>query len=112
MEMEKDKEFHLSRVVRIMLDVAQALSYLHQRKWIHCHVTAQSIFVSDGPRAKLGSLEFCQRPGEAVERIECFKHDSPWLAPEVLEGGETDFSNDIYRLVTYLLPSFLPSFLP
>lgn len=43
MDMEKDLECHLMRIIRIILDVAQALSHLHRKNWIHCHVSSQSI---------------------------------------------------------------------
>ena len=43
MDMEKDLECHLMRIIRIMLDIAQALSHLHRKNWIHCHVSSQSI---------------------------------------------------------------------
>ena len=96
MDMEKDLECHLMRIIRIMLDIAQALSHLHRRNWIHCHVSSHSTLVCDGPRAKLGSLEFCERPGAAVEFMECFQDELPWLAPELLAVGEARFPADIY----------------
>ena len=96
MEMDSSTEFTILRVICIMLDVAQALSHLHEKQWVHCHVTSNSIFVSDGPRAKLGSLEFCERPGESL-CMDYFQDELPWLAPEVLKGAQTDYPNDIYR---------------
>ncbi|XP_028393611.1 uncharacterized protein LOC114517957 [Dendronephthya gigantea] len=98
MDMEKDLECHLMRIIRIILDVAQALSHLHRKNWIHCHVSSRSILVCDGPRAKLGSLEFCERPGAAIEFMECFQEELPWLAPELLAVGEARFPADIYSL--------------
>ncbi len=62
-------------------------------------ITLIIILVCDGPRAKLGSLEFCERPGATVEFIECFQDELPWLAPELLAVGEARFPADIYRLV-------------
>ncbi|XP_046860086.1 uncharacterized protein LOC124453329 isoform X2 [Xenia sp. Carnegie-2017] len=102
MDMEKDLECHLMRIIRIMMDIAQALSHLHRRNWIHCHVTSHSIFVCDGPRAKLGSLEFCERSGASVKFMECFQDELPWLAPELLAVGKASFPDDIYSFAATL----------
>lgn len=77
--------------LRILADVAAALTYLHKLQAVHQDVKPQNVYV-DGGRAALGDLGsayFVSQRGQVS--------GSPfYMAPEVYHGESTSSSSDVY----------------
>lgn len=68
-EIKLAKKPKLKSITSIMLNVCDALVYMHEKNLIHCYVNSHSIFLTHQHMAKLANLEY------AVERFLTFLYD-------------------------------------
>lgn len=104
----------LKSIVQIMLNVCDALIYLHQMNIIHCYVSSHSIFLTTFHTAKLGNLEYAveksldltkQKKTKIVENklVNCAYN---WLAPEILENSIPTELSDMYSFCAVIWELF------
>ncbi|XP_037070186.1 uncharacterized protein LOC119091490 [Pollicipes pollicipes] len=75
----------------LLLQVCDALQFLHAARWLHCAVTSHAVQLLSPTRAKLACLEHrrllaCRAEGALYN----------WLAPEVLRDGVPGEPADVY----------------
>lgn len=82
--------------LRMAMDAAQGLAYLHSRQpvVIHRDIKSQNLLVSESYRVVLSDFGFSRLRTQSAARTRC---GSPaWLAPEILEGRPYTESVDVF----------------
>ncbi len=98
----------VSEACRVVADVASALAFLHSKRLVHRDVAPRNVrYTADG-RGKLidfGVLATVGAWGEIVGTV-------PYVAPELLLGGQVDQRADLFSLggLAYLLLTGRPAF--
>ncbi|AWT34132.1 serine/threonine protein kinase [Deinococcus arenae] len=84
----------LDSALRILADVASALTYLHRQGAVHQDVKPQNVYVTEDGRAALadlGNTYFVAQGGKTS--------GSPfYMAPEVYQGEATSSASDVYSM--------------
>ncbi|MBZ9714760.1 serine/threonine-protein kinase [Deinococcus multiflagellatus] len=84
----------LPEALRVLADVASALTYLHHQGAVHQDVKPQNVYVDEQGRAALGDLGsayFTAQGGQAS--------GSPfYMSPEVYHGETSSAASDVYSL--------------
>lgn len=82
--------------IRIVLDVAEGLLYLHENGYVHTVLKTPSICFDNKQRAKLTSLHFAKQVDKAT--VKSFKAVEPRMkSPELITGNFTNpFVVEIY----------------
>jgi len=89
----------LERAKAIVSQVADALSYAHKNKIIHCDVKPQNILISKDGRAKLVDFGIAQAQIDSTQTSSGRAYGTPlYMAPEQLLGDKVDERTDIYSL--------------
>jgi hypothetical protein len=91
----------LKSVTSIMLNVCDALVYLHEKSLIHCYVNSHSVFLTHHHIAKLGNLEYSfdklstdskkqldKRPKVSENRYKNCAWN--WMAPELMQFSNSN----------------------
>lgn len=88
------KTLPLNEALRILADIASALTYLHRQGAVHQDVKPQNVYVTEEGRAALadlGNTYFVVQGGKTS--------GSPfYMAPEVYQGEATSSASDVYSL--------------
>lgn len=79
--------------IRLGLDIADALHYLHHSDVVYKLLTSKNVFLDMEGRAKIGDAKYCQCDSYINENDDC----KPWLAPEVLAQYRPGDSEAIYH---------------
>ncbi|UBV42551.1 serine/threonine protein kinase [Deinococcus taeanensis] len=96
-----ERTLPLQEALRILADVASALTYLHHMGAVHQDVKTQNVYVTDDGRGALGDLGntyFVAQGGKIS--------GSPYyMAPEIYRGEGSSSASDVYSLgiMTYEL---------
>lgn len=89
-----DRTLPLDQALRILADLASALTYLHHQGAVHQDVKPHNVYVMEDGRAALGDLGntyFVSQGGKTS--------GSPYyMAPEVYQGEATSSASDVYSL--------------
>ena len=94
----------LHQRLRITLDVAQGLQYLHDRGYVHGDIRSASVLLDDEYRAKLTSLHLCAK----ADPLNILAHCQPaWAAPEVLKREPATAASDVYSYGVLLFELFM-----
>ena len=88
-------------VVRLGLDISQALVICHGAGIIHRDIKPQNIFVNKQGFFKLGDFGI-SRPLPGSGSVLSFKGSIPYMAPETFAMKNTDARSDIYSLALVL----------
>jgi len=99
--------------MRIVTGVAHALSYAHQRGFVHCDLKPANVFVTDSGDVKVIDFGIARVFQKSEEDVEATVFDPgslggltpAYASPEMLEHREPDPRDDIYALgcITYEL---------
>ncbi|GHF58971.1 serine/threonine-protein kinase [Deinococcus metalli] len=88
------RRLELPQALRILADVASALSYLHKQGAVHQDVKTHNVYLNDEGRAALGdmgSTYFVAQGGKVS--------GSPYyMAPEIYHGETSSSASDVYSL--------------
>ncbi|KAG2377320.1 hypothetical protein C9374_009231 [Naegleria lovaniensis] len=79
------------RMLRFTLQLFSALEHVHEKKYVHCDVKPQNIFLASDGNLKLGDYGFAVREGSVV----C-GGTLHYLPPEQQEGQPSSCKMDIY----------------
>ncbi|HTF87851.1 MAG TPA: serine/threonine-protein kinase [Planctomycetota bacterium] len=97
--LEAGQAFDETTALRIVLEVAEVLSYLTTQNVIHRDVKPGNIMLSGNGRTKMIDLGFAGRPDEAPKDEETTVGTVQYLSPEQARGGAAaDMRGDIYSL--------------
>ena len=88
-EIKLTKVPKLRSITDIMLNICEALIYLHEQNILHCYVNSHSILLTTSRTAKLGNMEYAveksveQKRSKIIEDhyVNCTWN---WLAPEMM----------------------------
>ena len=105
---ERGEPIPVDAVVRIGLDVAKGLAYLHERDVVHCDLKPGNVLFGESGRAMVGDLGLVQAPwvsgSRVVMRDKGMKLLSPeYMSPEQWHGSKfLTPASDVYSLGTVL----------
>jgi len=79
-----------ARVMKYLIQIAEAIRYIHSRDIIHRDIKSPNIFVTDSDNAKLGDFGLCVHGKTIVSKV---RHSSAgaigtncYMAPELFKG--------------------------
>ena len=85
--------------MRIALDFAEGVTFLHASKAVHCDLKSANILVDDSWRAKISDFGLSKFRQGSITHITSANIGTPaWTAPEVLQGEPNRPSSDVYSL--------------
>lgn len=76
------------RKLEICIDVANAIDYLQEKKWIHRNIAARSCAFGDGGAVKLAAFSLCSKLDPLRSSSRRFAVPVKWTAPEVLSTDD------------------------
>ncbi|XP_062887802.1 inactive serine/threonine-protein kinase TEX14-like [Mobula hypostoma] len=111
---ERRSEFPVLRmemIVQMLLQITDALLYLHSRGYIHRTVTSHAVQLVLPGIAKLSNFEFMVKSvdGALYNNLSQFPVPSQfynWLAPEVIRGKTATVKSDVYSFCTLVQELF------
>ena len=92
-----DGKMNREEVVRMGLDICQALSLLCSKGIVHRDIKPQNIFVNERGDYKLGDFGSA-RGIKGTSTILTMKGTFSYMAPEIMQGRPANFTSDIYSL--------------
>ncbi|XP_067421872.1 LOW QUALITY PROTEIN: inactive serine/threonine-protein kinase TEX14 [Emydura macquarii macquarii] len=101
---ERRSEFpvlHMETIVHLLLQVNDALRFLHSRGFIHCSLTSYAIQIVSAGEAKLTNLEYMIESKDGGDHSDLTRVPVPaqlykWCAPEVILEKAATVKSDIY----------------
>lgn len=108
---QKNYPFSEKEISCIIYMLLKGLSFLHEKNYIHRDIKARNILINSKGEAKLCDFGICR------QYIKGEMHKAPrvgspyWMAPEVINREEFDFSSDIWSVgitVLELLDGYPP----
>lgn len=93
----KNKVFTEKEVIKLGIDICNALEYCAKLDVMHRDIKPENIFVSNFGDFKLGDFGIArklERSNNSMSR----KGTYNYMAPEIYNGGKYDFKSDIYSL--------------
>jgi serine/threonine protein kinase len=99
----KQRTFLEEHAERIMIQVAQALAYMHDHGWVHRDVKPANIIVADDGDAKVIDFGLTERSASSRwrrlwPRQRMVQGTISYMSPEQVRGERVDFRSDIYSL--------------
>jgi eukaryotic-like serine/threonine-protein kinase len=82
--------------LKIAVQIARALDYVHQRGVIHRDIKPENIHLDANGRVKLMDFGIAQTAGLALTRTGMTVGTPYYMSPEQVSGGAVSFSSDIY----------------
>ncbi|KAJ1293634.1 hypothetical protein BS78_01G083700 [Paspalum vaginatum] len=91
----RDKKLSYKKVVRLALDLARGLSYLHSKKIMHRDVKAENMLLDRKRRLKIADFGVARVEAQSSE-VTGLTGTLGYMAPEVLQGKPYDHKCDVY----------------
>ena len=85
-----------SNKIKIALQIALVIKYLHSRKIVHCDLKSPNILIDKNYNIKLGDFGLSRFIGKNSENIKGKIGTPHWMAPEILLGGKYEYHSDIF----------------
>ena len=85
-----------SMKIKIALQIALVIKYLHSRKIVHCDLKSPNILMDKNYNIKLGDFGLSRFIGKNSENIKGRIGTPHWMAPEILLGGKYEYHSDIF----------------
>ena len=85
-----------SMKIKIALQIAFVIKYLHSRKIVHCDLKSPNILIDKNYNIKLGDFGLSRFIGKNSENIKGKIGTPHWMAPEILLGGKYEYHSDIF----------------
>lgn len=88
--------------LHLLVDICNAMVYLHAKDIVHCYINSFSVLVKDKCKAKLGNLEHAHKIDEKTDAKETGEvshllEQNPWMCAQQLNGNIATKAGDIYR---------------
>ena len=106
----KKLKIDIDRVLEIIIDVAQAMVYLHKKEILHCDLKSSNILVDKNWNIKLADFGLSRirdpssRHALSKEKARKLRVGTPnWMAPEILRGEKYEEASDVYSFGIVLL---------
>ncbi|XP_055513644.1 inactive serine/threonine-protein kinase TEX14-like isoform X2 [Leucoraja erinacea] len=101
----------LETIVQMILQITDALLYIHSRGYIHRTVTSHAVQLVLPGIAKLSNFEFMVMSGDGSTQRNLSQFPIPpqfynWLAPEVIRSKTATIKSDVYSLCTLIQELF------
>jgi len=106
---DRSKPMSVRRIISIMSQVLDGLTYAHRNRLVHCDVTPANIFLFPDGRAALGDFGICLKLKGRMATVDDFGTPG-YVAPEQAYGRPTSRSDCfsaaliLYEYITGLLP--------
>lgn len=105
------KKFDDKTKIKIALDIAVGIKYLHSRNVVHCDLKSSNVLLDNNYNIKLGDFGLSRFLNSGKEPSHGRIGTPHWMAPEILKGGTYQFEADIFsygmilwELITYQIP--------
>lgn len=108
---DHSKELSWKMRVKMALDTAQALTFLHSKGLMHRDLKSHNLLVDENGKIKLCDFGFSRRVGDTAEQMTLCGTDE-WMAPEVMLGEKYDTRADVFSfgmVVTELITRQKPA---
>ena len=95
------KEFTIDEVIKIGIDLAQAVQSLHSQDAIHLDIKPENILIDDKGKLRLidfGLSHHARYPDLLAEEMRKGVGSAPYISPEQVAGIRTDSRSDIYSI--------------
>ncbi|KFP32409.1 Inactive serine/threonine-protein kinase TEX14, partial [Colius striatus] len=101
---ERHTEFpvlHMETILTVLLQINEALRFLHCRGFIHRSVTSYAVQIVSSGEAKLCNLEYMIESKDGGEHSDLTRSPVPvqlyrWCSPEVILGSVVTVKSDVY----------------
>ncbi|XP_070591511.1 inactive serine/threonine-protein kinase TEX14 [Erythrolamprus reginae] len=111
---ERRSEFpvlHMETIVHLLIQVSDALRYLHLRGFIHRTLSSYAVVIVLTGEAKLTNLEHMIESKDAGEHSDLTRVPIPpqlynWCAPEVILERKASFKSDVYSFCAVMQEAF------
>ncbi|XP_043910216.1 inactive serine/threonine-protein kinase TEX14 isoform X1 [Protopterus annectens] len=111
---EKRSEFPLLRletIVSVLLQINDALIYLHSQGYIHRTLTSYAVQLVTTDVAKISNFEFMVESKDGGVHSDLTRIPVPvqfynWVSPEVIRGKSATFKSDVYSFCTVIQEVF------
>ena len=90
----KRKKLNEQQKIKIALQIALALKYIHSQNILHCDLKSSNVFLDENFNAKLADFGFSYIMNEEPKRAVGGTYN--WMAPEILNGEKYEKTADIF----------------
>jgi len=101
MHIVRSEAFIHEHAKRIILQVCEALKYVHERGLIHLDMKPENVLVAEDGLTKIIDFALAERPGSFMGRLLSRRRIAgtrPYIAPETIRRKKPDIRTDIYSL--------------
>ncbi|XP_049714901.1 inactive serine/threonine-protein kinase TEX14 isoform X1 [Elephas maximus indicus] len=107
---------HMEVIVHLLLQISDALRYLHSRGFVHCSLSSYAVHIVSTGEARLTNLEFMMESQDGGAHKDLTRVPLPtqlynWAAPEVILQKAASLKSDIYSfsmIVQEILTDSIP----
>jgi len=110
-QVKKNAPFPEKKIIDWLIQVCQALKYIHSKHIIHRDIKPQNIFLSNKGCIKLGDFGVSKTLNNTMEKAKTFVGTAYYLPPEIIDGKKYSYTADMwslgitfYQLMTFKMP--------